>query len=201
MVEQDASLLLLGWSGSTSRSSAVFGGVIDSVLSRTSVPTLLLFGDDDPVERVLLIVDDTVTTAAGLPNLDLALTAARVLARLEGVPIEAVASRAGGLADRWLAETLDATVHHDERRGAAAIAAHARSRDLIVVPTIGDDAHLREVVAPVAAAAPAGASLLVALDTALRSGRAPSAAPPGHGLTVGRGDTGHRRARPRPRRR
>ncbi|HSK22926.1 MAG TPA: cation:proton antiporter [Egicoccus sp.] len=201
VVEQDASLLLMGWSGSTSRSSAVFGGVIDAVLSRTGIPTLLLFGDEHPIDRIVLIVDETVTTAAGLPNLDLAITAARVLAKLEGVPIEVITDRAGGLADQWPPDTPEATVRYDERRGAAVVRAHATARDLIVVPTIGDDAHLRDVVAPVATAAPMGASLLVALDTALRSGRAPSAAPPGHGLTVGRGDTGHRRARPRRQRR
>ena len=200
VVEQDASLLLMGWDGSTSRSSAVFGGVIDAVLSRTSVPTLLLFGDEHPIERILLIVDDTVTTAAGLPNLDLAIAAARVLSKLEGAPIEAITNRPRGLAERWLTETLDATVRHDVRRGAAAVVAHATARDLIVVPTIGDDAHLREVVVPVAGAAPTGASLLVALDTAQRSGRAASGPPPGHGLTVGRGDTGHRGDRPRPHR-
>lgn len=197
VVEQDASLLLLGWTGATSRHSAVFGGVIDAVLSRTSVPTLLLFGDQHPIERILLIIDDIVTTPAGLPNLDLALTAARVLARLEGVPIEVITNQPAGLEGPEPTDALNATIRHDERRGAAVVGAHATARDLIILPTIGDNARLRELVTPVAASAPPGASLLVALDTTLRSGRAPSAAPPGHVLTVGRGDTGHRRAQPR----
>jgi Kef-type K+ transport system membrane component KefB len=192
VVEQQGSLLVMGWTGTTSRSGAVFGGIIDGVLTRISVPTLLSFDGAEPVQRILVLVDESVTSAAGVPALDLAVEAARVLSRSKGVPVEVMTNREDRVVDERVGDPLDVEVQHDPRRRSIVVKTEARSSDLIVIPTIGDDPSLRGVAARIATAAPAGASLLIAVDNS-QVAQAQAVVPaPGHGLTVGRGDTGHR---------
>ncbi len=191
VVEQQGSLLVLGWDGTAARGGAVFGGIIDGVLSRTSVPTLLSFDGTQPVERILVVVDEDMTSAAGVPALDLAVEAARVLSRSKGVPVEVMTNREDRLVDERAGAPLEVDVQHDPRRRSIVVKAEARDSDLVIVPAIGDEPALRAVAARIARAVPTGASLLVALDNS-QHGEARAIVPaPGHGLTVGRGDTGH----------
>lgn len=164
VVEQKGSLLVMGWTGSTGRRDAVFGGIIDAVLSSTAVPTLVVHDAGEPVERVLVVVDETVTTPAGVPALDLAISTAEVLARERGVTVEVVTNRQDRLVDERVEARLEAEVQHDPRRRSVAVKDRARPGDLLIVPSIGDRPNLRAVAARVALAAPDGASLVVALD-------------------------------------
>jgi Kef-type K+ transport system membrane component KefB len=164
VAEQQGSLLVMGWKGATARHGARFGGVIDGVLSRTFVPTLLSRDGEAEVERILVVIDESVTSPAGAPAVTLATEAARVLSRDRGVPVEVVTNLTDRRVDQVVREHLDVEVEHDPRRRSIVVRGQARTGDLIVIPTIGDEPSLRSVAARIAAAAPAGASVLVAID-------------------------------------
>ncbi|MFA9431706.1 cation:proton antiporter [Egicoccus sp. AB-alg2] len=165
VVEQQASLLVMGWKGGTDRHGALFGGVIDRVLSRSFLPMLLVREGTERVQRVLVVVDDSISSPAGGPALELALESARLLAReAGGVPVAVVSQEADGRVDRRVREHLDVEVAHDGRRRSIVVKALARPEDLIVVPTIADEPNLTSVAARIARAAPEGASLIVAVD-------------------------------------
>jgi nucleotide-binding universal stress UspA family protein len=53
VIEQRASLLVLGWKGATASRGARFGGIIDGVLARTAVPTLVTYEGTEAIERIL----------------------------------------------------------------------------------------------------------------------------------------------------
>jgi Kef-type K+ transport system membrane component KefB/nucleotide-binding universal stress UspA family protein len=165
VVEHHASLLVMGWKGGSTRRDARFGGIIDGVLSRTSVPTLVLLDGNQPFDRLLLIVDESVMNPAGAPALDLAVEAARLLAKASGTSVRVVTNRRERDLDRLVRQRLDVDVDHDVRRRSILVRACATPQDLIVVPAIGDEQSLRAVAGRVALAAPTGASVLVALDS------------------------------------
>jgi Kef-type K+ transport system membrane component KefB len=164
VVEHQGSLLVMGWKGGTIRRGALFGGIIDGVLSRTAVPTLLVHEGDWDVRRVLLVIDETVTTAAGAPALGLAIEAARLLSREAGVKVEVVTNQEDRVVDARIAEQLEVPVQHDARRRSIVVKDLARPTDLVVIPTIGDEPNLTSVAARIVRATPEGASLFVAVD-------------------------------------
>jgi Kef-type K+ transport system membrane component KefB len=164
VVEQRGSLLVMGWKGGTVRREALFGGIIDRVLSRTAVPTLLVHEGHWDVRRVLLVIDETVTAAAGSPALGLAIEAARLLSKEAGVKVEVVTNQEDRTVDERITRHLAVAVQHDARRRSIVVKDLARSTDLIIIPTIGDEPNLTSVAARIVRATPEGASLLVAVD-------------------------------------
>jgi Kef-type K+ transport system membrane component KefB len=164
VVEQRGSLLVMGWKGGTVRREALFGGIIDRVLSRTAVPTLLVHEGHWDVGRVLLVIDETVTVAAGSPALGLAIEAARLLSKEAGVKVEVVTNQEDHVVDERVAKHLAVAVQHDARRRSIVVKSLARTNDLIIIPTIGDEPNLTSVAARIVRATPEGASLLVAVD-------------------------------------
>jgi Kef-type K+ transport system membrane component KefB/nucleotide-binding universal stress UspA family protein len=165
VAEQEGSLLVLGWTGETMHRDAIFGGVIDSVLSSTFVPTLVYHDAGQPLQRILVVVDDSVTTPAGGPALALATAAARVISRERGIPVEVVTNRRDRLVDERMVADLDGHVRLDPERRAVAVEDHVRRGDLLIVPTLADSQSLHSVAAPAIRGARDGVSLLVALDT------------------------------------
>jgi Kef-type K+ transport system membrane component KefB/nucleotide-binding universal stress UspA family protein len=165
VLEQQGSLLVMGWKGTTARRGALFGGIIDGVLSRTSVPTLLYRDGGEKVERILVVIDETLTSPAGAPAVTLAGEAARVLSRDRGVPVEVVTNLVDRRLDEQVRQQLDVEVAHDPRRRSIVVKGQARPSDLIIIPAIGDEPSLRSVAARIATAAPEGASLLIAVDS------------------------------------
>jgi Kef-type K+ transport system membrane component KefB len=185
VVEQQGSLLVMGWKGGTIRRGALFGGIIDGVLSRTAVPTLLVHEGHWNVERVLLVIDETVTTAAAAPALGLAIEAARVLSRDVGVKVEVITNREDRVVDERVAEHLEVPVQHDARRRSIVVKDLARTTDLVIVPTLGDEPNLTSVAARIVRATPEGASLLVAVDNSLVSDAADALPGTANGRSLG----------------
>lgn len=166
IAEQQASLLVLGWKGATIRRGARFGGIIDGVLERTQVPTLLSYEGAVPSERILLVVARGLTTPPGQEPLRLAVATARHLRRELDVAVEVVSNADDPTLAALVAERLQVPVVHDPRRRSQIIADRARPSDTVIVPTLRDDLHLRGVATRVLRAVPAGASLLVAIAEA-----------------------------------
>jgi Kef-type K+ transport system membrane component KefB len=164
VVEHRGSLLVMGWKGTTARREALFGGIIDRVLSRTAVPTLLVHEGHWDVRRVLLVIDETVTSAAGAPALGLAIEAARLFSKEAGVKVEVVTNQEDRGVDERVAKHLSVPVQHDARRRSIVVKGRAESTDLVIIPTIGDAPNLTSVTARIVRATPEGASLMVAID-------------------------------------
>jgi Kef-type K+ transport system membrane component KefB len=163
VVEQRASLLVLGWKGATASRGARFGGIIDGVLARTAVPTLVTYEGEETIDRILVVVDESVMTERGRGPLQLALDTANHLGRELGAPIEVVGNVDDAAVARRIEEQLDVEMDIDERRRSIVVKEEARGTDLVILPTIGDEVHLRGVATRVLRAVPAGASLLVAV--------------------------------------
>jgi Kef-type K+ transport system membrane component KefB len=164
VVEQRASLLVLGWKGATASRRASFGGIIDGVLARTAVPTLVTYEGEERIDRVLVVVDESVMTERGQGPLQLALDTARyVSADLGGVRIEVIGNVDDAAVARRVEAALDVPMQVDLRRRSIVVKSVARPTDLVLLPTLGDEAHLRGVATRVLRAVPAGASLLVAV--------------------------------------
>jgi Kef-type K+ transport system membrane component KefB len=176
VVEQRGSLLILGWKGATVSRGARFGGIIDAVLARTQVPTLVTHEGSERIDRILVVVDESVTTDRGRGALLLALATARhVRADLGGVPIDVLGNLDDPAVAALVREQLDRPLVIDERRRSILVKDRARPTDLVILPTVDDELHLRAVATRVLRAAPVGASLLVAIaQTPVVPGDGPS---------------------------
>jgi Kef-type K+ transport system membrane component KefB len=171
VVEHQGSLLVLGWKGATGRSDARFGGITDRVLSTTFVPTVIARESEVAPRRVLVVVDTSVVTPGGQPALRLAVRTAAILARSEGIPVEVVTNEGDRTLDRLAADQLGGTVAVDTRRRSIVVKDRARDTDVVVIPAIADEPHLRAVALRVMRAAPRRASVLVCVDNALADPR------------------------------
>jgi Kef-type K+ transport system membrane component KefB len=183
VIEQRASLLVLGWKGATARRGARFGGIIDGVLERTQVPTLLTFEGDATPTRILVVVDETVTSVRGRGALRLALATARHVARDLDLDVEVIANVDVPAVTALVRDRLGVPVQVDVRRRSVLVRELAVVTDVIVLPTLGDDIHVRGVTTRVLPAVPLGASLLVALAEGSPDGLS--------SLTSGARDSGH----------
>ena len=165
VVEQGASLLVLGWTGENQRGEAAFGAILDQVLISTRVPTLVAYDAGVPVRRIFVVIDGSVTTSAGWLSLELALEAAQLAARQGRLPISVVTNDGDRVVKERVQRTLGVVPTVDPRRSSIVVRGLAQEGDLVVVPALGDRSSLRAVAARVARGTPQGASLLVAIDT------------------------------------
>jgi nucleotide-binding universal stress UspA family protein len=162
--ERQATLVVMGWQGQSTHRN-VFGAIIDSVVGRSKVPLLVtrLSGAPDLWRRVLL----TVSSENLSGRLDTSLRLASVVAdRLRRDTGSMEILRSGGSTSPLPAELSGsfAPVHHDPRRHDLAVAAAARSDDLIVLPVPPTSGGLRTAT-HLAWAAP-DSSILVAVPAA-----------------------------------
>jgi Kef-type K+ transport system membrane component KefB len=163
VVEQRASLLVLGWKGATASRGARFGGIIDGVLERTAVPTLVTYEGEWTIERILVVIDESVMTERGQGPLQLALDTATHLRGELGVGVEVLGNVDDQAVARRVDQQLEVPMSVDERRRSIVVKDRTRPTDLVILPTLGDEPHLRAIATRVIRAVPTGASLLVAV--------------------------------------
>ncbi len=160
--ELEASLVLMGWRGSSSTSD-VFGTLIDTVVGRSTVPLAVVRLGTVPFQRVLLPVSSDHLLPGGASGLCLA---ARLADRLRvGAEQPTTLLRTGPRELELPAEVaaLGDRVHHDPRRTDQAVGAFARADDLVVAAVAPTVSGLRAATTHLAWAAP-DATLLVAVD-------------------------------------
>jgi hypothetical protein len=160
--ELEASLVLMGWRGSSSTSD-VFGRLIDSVVGRSTVPLAVVRLGTVPFKRVLLPVSADHLLPGGASGLCLA---ARLADRLRvGAEQPTTLLRTGPRELELPAEVaaLGDRVHHDPRRTDQAVGAFARADDLVVAAVAPTVSGLRAATTHLAWSAP-DATLLVAVD-------------------------------------
>lgn len=162
VVEQRASMLVMGWNGA-SRRGARLGGVIDEVLERTRVPTLLVHEGRNRFDRVLVVIDESLMTPRGRAPLELSLDAAGHIAKETGVAVEVIGNTHAPEVARRVEERLEVDLEEDLRRRSVIVRKRATASDLVILPTLADDGHLRAVASRVLRAVPDGSSLIVAI--------------------------------------
>ncbi|WP_108664356.1 cation:proton antiporter [Euzebya rosea] len=165
VVEHRGSLLVLGWKGWTSAREALFGGIVDQVLTEAPVPLLLGRLANHQPRGILLVASSANTTPAGISGLRLALAAAARIAKHHQVEVRVLA----GSEDRVIREEVlralgaEVVITVDERRPSIAARDHVIDGDLVVVPVKPDRSGLNGVAARMGRALP-DHDLLVALD-------------------------------------
>jgi nucleotide-binding universal stress UspA family protein len=160
VVEQDGTLLVMGWDGGTNRRGAVFGTVIDRCIAISPVPVLVCRpGTDDRMSRLLIVIRDETFAPGGERELTLALEIATRLERHGDVPCVVVTN----LDEAVLLERLDGRFSPDhvmtDDRVVQRIATEAKAGDVVLAvapPTanrlgrgarrLADAAHDRTVV-------------------------------------------------------
>jgi hypothetical protein len=160
--ELEATLVLMGWRGSSSTSD-VFGRLIDTVVGRSTVPLAVVRLGTVPFRRVLLPVSSDHLLPGGAGGLCLA---ARLADRLRvGAEDPTTLLRTGPRDLDLPAEVarLGDRVHHDPRRTDQAVGAFARAEDLVVAAVAPTVSGLRAATTHLAWSAP-DATLLVAVD-------------------------------------
>lgn len=174
LVERGGSLLVLGWKGYTSRREALFGGIIDTVLTEAPVPMLIGRMSAHRPSEILVTLTGDNTKPAGASGFDLALHTAARLARLHGIDVRVVADTQ----DREMLNAVYAVlgpeipVVLDERPRAIAVPDHVRDGDVVIVPVNPDRSGLLGDATRIARSVP-DHDLIVAYDA-----RAPGVAIP-----------------------
>ncbi len=155
LAEQGGSLIILGWKGHTSRREALFGGIVDAVLAKVSVPMLIGRFESAKWQGILLAISDESATPAGRAGLQLAIQACSRLAAHENLTIRILGATndEGMVRQAQTALNLaDDETTFDHRRLAVAIGDHVRPGDIVVVPIRPDRVGLRRVATQVAQA-------------------------------------------------
>jgi Kef-type K+ transport system membrane component KefB/nucleotide-binding universal stress UspA family protein len=151
VVENNATLLVLGWKGYANAREHFFGGVIDAVLRQVKVPALVCRpGQDERITRIVLVVTRSDLTPAGRLDLDLSSRVAVRLAREAGVPLLIMSQVEDQRLQEIVTESGDARdveLLVDSRRPTDFLTELSRPGDLIIVgtpptrPGIGHDAE------------------------------------------------------------
>lgn len=163
LVERRGSLLVLGWSGQTGRSGALFSTLIDQVLSEAPVPMLVARLREDAPTGILLSISESNATPAGLSGFELALQTAARLAKGGGLAVRAISNIDDPALFGRVQEVLGIPVELDARRRSIAVRAQARAGDIVIVPVKPVAQALRGVAARIAQAVPHH-SIIMPLD-------------------------------------
>ena len=177
--ERGASLVLMGWQGSSSTTD-VFGRLIDHVVGRSAVPLAVVRTGAVQHDRILLPVSADHLLPGGGGGLTLAVDLADRLRQRTSRPTTVLRTGALGQDLPDAVAALGDRVHHDPRRTHQAVAAFAGPSDLIVAPVAPTVSGLRAATTHLAWAAP-DATLLVAIDVGPVAGRSLASAVAGAG--------------------
>jgi Kef-type K+ transport system membrane component KefB/nucleotide-binding universal stress UspA family protein len=163
LVERKGSLLVLGWSGQTGRSGALFSTLIDRVLSEAPVPILVARLRDEQPTGILLSISESNATPVGRCGLELALQTAHRLSTRDGIPVRVISNIDDERVRARVAEVLEVDVELDERRRSIAVREHAAPGDLVVLPVKPVAQALRGAAYRIARAVPEH-SIVMCLD-------------------------------------
>lgn len=165
MDEVDASLVVMGWTGRSTRST-VFGELIDSVAGRSPVPLVVVRLRHDQPRRLVVGISTDDLTPAGLDGVDLAVDVTTRMRDGWSVPVQVICaglSEDGAALPAGVVGLVD-RVHRDPRRLDRAVGSATTGDELVVVPVPPTESGLRTATTHVAWAAPES-SLAILLHT------------------------------------
>lgn len=177
VVEHDASLVVLGWKGHSGRREALFGSIIDTIVSRVAAPTVIArLPEGMPApDRVVLALADATIGPAARGSVELALTCMDRL-RPEGVELVVRFVAAAEALPAWLRDALPADARIEQRRRHDLLADVAGSSTLVLAPMRPEWAGLHTAVERLAQQVP-GNPFLATLDTSARLSTGVAGAP------------------------
>ncbi|MEX2621175.1 MAG: cation:proton antiporter [Egibacteraceae bacterium] len=143
VIEQQASVLLMGWHGPDH--AAMFTTVTAPILAESPAPVLLARLEAASPARVVVVVPHADTTVGGQANLRLALDVGRRLGLLHRCAVVALACVATPAVLATVDQTLGEPAEVDARAAATVVRERTASDDLVVFPVRGGDTHLRGV--------------------------------------------------------
>lgn len=165
MVEQDASMLILGWRGFRPGRRALFGTIIDSVLAEAPLPILICQLDRTDYDRIVLVATESNLTPGGRPGLLLAVEIARRLAGTgsNSHDVEVITTRE----DTELADVaerlLEVEVEIIDRKRTEIVGDVVEADDLLLVPVKPERDGLRGAPSRIAELVPDN-PLIIVLD-------------------------------------
>jgi Kef-type K+ transport system membrane component KefB len=168
VVERRASLMVVGWKGSTSRREALFGGILDHIVSHVDVPTIIGRIGDDPIERTVLAVPSAASTPAGRGSYALAVETTRRLRAEQPHPSVVLSERDDPEVARVATGILEARYVHEPRDVIAALRDLVEPGDVIILPVEPGRGRVPVLAARAANELPDN-PLLIVLDAAGRS--------------------------------
>lgn len=134
VVENDATCLLLGWKGYANARENLFGGVIDAVLARAQVPSLVCRpGTDEEIRRVVVIISAQDLTPVGRLDLELSVEVSRRIATELSIPLLAIAAEDGDEVRKMFVTLDEVEIIEERRRPTTALAEWTRPGDLVIV--------------------------------------------------------------------
>lgn len=108
IVEQDATSVVIGWKGWSTRRETFFGENIDAVVLRSPVPVIVVrVGSTDAPSQVVLVVDDSDVRIDHRPGVALAAATASRLAAAHRLPLRICASASVDLAGLGIDQTSE----------------------------------------------------------------------------------------------
>jgi Kef-type K+ transport system membrane component KefB/nucleotide-binding universal stress UspA family protein len=167
VVERRATLMVVGWKGTTHRREALFGGILDEIVARAEVPTIIGRLDERPIERIVIPVPATSAQPGGWGSYVLAVETARRLRAQQPRPALVVAELDSDEVAAVASDVLGGTYEHDPQHVTAALRERVDPDDLIVLPVEPGRARLPVLGVRVAQAFPEN-PLLVVVDGAHR---------------------------------
>jgi Kef-type K+ transport system membrane component KefB/nucleotide-binding universal stress UspA family protein len=134
LVENDATCLLLGWKGYTNARENLFGGVIDSILSRSQVPSVVCRpGRDDDLERIVLVLTTADLSPAGRLDLELSVEIARRISVELSVPLLVISATESEHVTAMLSGVDGVEIVLDSRRPTTVLPKVTQPGDVVIV--------------------------------------------------------------------
>lgn len=168
VVERGASLMVVGWKGTTSRRQALFGGVLDQIVAHADIPTIIGRIEDEPFERIVIAVPASSATPAGRSSYVTAIETVRRLRVERPCDVLVLAEHDDADVAGIATGVFGGEYRHDQRDVVTGLRRHARATDLIVLPVEPGRERVPRLGAQVARALPDN-PLLIVVDGGSRS--------------------------------
>jgi Kef-type K+ transport system membrane component KefB len=168
VIEQQASLMVVGWKGATTRRSALFGDILDSIVAHVDVPTIIGRLADEPFERIVLAIPTATLAPATRGATTLAVEAVRRLRIENPVPVLAIAEQHQEQIAESARTVLDADYEVVAEPTLEALQRLTRPGDLVVLPVTRSIGRVPLLGARIAQGLPA-IPLLIVMDGAART--------------------------------
>ncbi|HVM15913.1 MAG TPA: cation:proton antiporter, partial [Egibacteraceae bacterium] len=175
VVEHKASLMVLGWKGTTGRREALFGSILDRIVAHVDAPTIIGRIEDEPVERIVIAVSAAITAPAARGAFTLAAETARRLRMDAPAPVLTISQQDLEQFAETTRDVLEGDYEHRPEDLIDTLRQEVRPGDLIVLPVTRSRGRVPDLGARVADELPDIPLLIVMGGAASRLGELPHA--------------------------
>lgn len=134
VVERKASLMVVGWKGSTTRREALFGSTLDHIVSHGGAPTVIGRLGETQAERIVLVVPQSAAVPSARGSCMLAIETVRRLVLDDPRPVLVLTEREDAELAAVTYDLLGSEFLHDPAGIDRMMTDHVGPQDLIVLP-------------------------------------------------------------------